>query len=85
MDISKAEQRVLHLLAQGGRVLVEKDERNRIIHATCVTREGWHSPGLDLALFRKLRRRGYIASSGGAPYRITRLGTRRVRSQPDNR
>ncbi|MCA1241437.1 YjhX family toxin [Stappia stellulata] len=85
MDISKAEQRVLHLLAQGGRVLVEKDARNRIIHATCVTREGWHSPGLDLALFKKLRRRRYIASKNGGPYRVTRLGLRRVRAQPDNR
>ncbi|SDU19383.1 YjhX family toxin [Stappia sp. ES.058] len=85
MDISKAEQRVLHLLAQGGHVLVEKNERNRITVASCVTREGWRSPGLDLTVFRKLKRRRYIASSQGGPYQITRLGLRRVRAQPDNR
>ena len=31
MDISKPEQRVLHLLAQGGRIDFEKDERGRIV------------------------------------------------------
>ncbi|WP_029057488.1 YjhX family toxin [Stappia stellulata] len=85
MDISKAEQRVLHLLAQGGHLRVEKDERNRVAIATCVTRDGWRAPGLDIALFRKLKRRRYIASSRSGPYRITRLGLKRVRSQPDNR
>jgi len=85
MDISKAEQRVLHLLAQGGVVRVEKDATGRIVETHCMTREGWRAPGLDLALFRKLKRRRMIASQGGGPYRITRLGLIRVRGQPDNR
>ena len=85
MDISKAEQRVLHLLAQGGCVRVEKDDRGRINTLHCITRDGWRAPGLDLALFRKLKRRRFISSRGGGPYGITRLGLMRVRAQPDNR
>ncbi len=82
MDISKPEQRVLHLLAQGGRIDVEKDEGGRSID---ITRDGWAWSGCSLALFAKLRRRRYIASHSSGPYRITRLGLKRVRSQPDNR
>jgi uncharacterized protein YjhX (UPF0386 family) len=85
MDISKPEQRVLHLLAQGGRIDFEKDERGRIIDITTVTRDGWAWSGCSLALFAKLRRRRYIASHSSGSYRITRLGLKRVRSQPDNR
>lgn len=85
MDISKAEQRVLHLLAQGGRIVVEKDDRGRIIENRTVTRDGWYWSGCNLALFKKLKRRGYIGSRGGGPYHITQLGLRRVRAQLDNR
>lgn len=84
MDISRNEQRILHLLAQGGRIEVEK-ERKRIAAVACLTRDGWHYPGLDLELFRKLRRKKAVASSGGGPYRITRHGLELVRSELDNR
>lgn len=85
MDISRAEQRILHLMAQGGRIDVEKNDHGRILDLNCVTRDGWHYPGLDLALFRKLKRKRAIRSRNGAPYRITRRGLELVRSQPDNR
>jgi uncharacterized protein YjhX (UPF0386 family) len=85
MDISRAEQRILHLLAQGGRIDIEKDETKTIVAVTCVTREGWRAGGLDIALFRKLKRRRCIASSGGRPYRITQRGLELVRSQLNNR
>lgn len=85
MDISRAEQRILHILAQGGLILVEKDGRGRIAELACVTRDGWHFPGLDLRLFRKIKRRRAIASANGGPYRITRRGLELVRAQPDNR
>jgi uncharacterized protein YjhX (UPF0386 family) len=81
MDISRAEQRILHLLAQGGRIEVEK----KIDAVRAFTREGWLLPGVDLVLFRKLKRKGAIASSGGGPYRITRRGLALVRSELDNR
>jgi len=85
MDISRAEQRILHLLAQGGRIDIEKDETKTIVAVACVTREGWRAGGLDITLFRKLKRRGCIASSGGRPYRITQRGLELVRSQLNNR
>jgi uncharacterized protein YjhX (UPF0386 family) len=84
MDISREEQRVLHALAQGGRIEPERAAR-RITAVAGFTRDGWRMPGLDLALFRRLKRRRAIASSGGGPYRITRRGLALVRSQPDNR
>ena len=84
MDISRAEQRILHLLAQGGRIDIEKDDNRKIIAVACITRDGWRASGLDLDLFRKLKRRRCIASSGGRPYRITQRGLVLVRSQLDN-
>ena len=75
MDISRTEQRVLHLLAQGGRIEIEKNEKKRIASVKCLTREGWHYPGVDLDLFRKLKRKKAVSSSGGGPYRITGAGS----------
>lgn len=84
MDISRAEQRVLHLLAQGGSIHHRRQD-GHIIEALCITRDGACLSGMSLSLFARLKRRGYITSSGGGPYRISRLGLARVRSQPDNR
>lgn len=84
MDISRSEQRVLHLLAQGGRIEIEKQDK-RIADVVCLTRDGWRCPGVDLSLFRKLKRKKAVASSCGGPYRITRKGLELVRSQLDNR
>ncbi|GMB81452.1 YjhX family toxin [Shinella zoogloeoides] len=85
MDISRAEQRILHLLAQGGRIDIEKDgDTRKIVTVACITRDGWRASGLDLELFRKLKRRRCIASSGGRPYRITQRGLELVRAQQDN-
>jgi len=85
MDITRAEQRILHLLAQGGWIVVEKDEKGRIEAAHCHTRDNWRHAGFDIGLFRRLRRRAAIASSKGGPYRITRRGLALVRSRLDNR
>ena len=85
MDISRIEQRILHLLAQGGRIEIEKNDRKRISGAKCFTRDGWQYPGFDLELFRKLKRRKAVASVEGGPYRVTRRGLELVRSELDNR
>ena len=85
MDISRAEQRILHLLAQGGRIEIERDDRRKIETVICINRDGWQLPGLDPILFRRLKRKRAIASKGGAPYRITRRGLTLVRSEHDNR
>ncbi len=85
MNISKAEQRTLHVLARGGAVVVEKNEAGKIIEVNCVTREGWTLHDCNLGVFRRLKRRRLIASSGGGPYRITQQGRRNVRAELDNR
>ena len=85
MDISKAEQRVLHLLAQGGHIRLEKDDDGSILNYETITRDGWYWSGCNQHLFRKLKRRRLIASKNSGPYRITQLGLRRVRAQLDNR
>ncbi|MGH6617273.1 YjhX family toxin [Sphingomonas sp.] len=86
MNISKYEQRVLHALAQGGRIVHRWDDADkRIVAIDCFTREGHRLADCSLALFRRLRRRALIASMGGQPYRITRLGLAAVRAQLDNR
>ena len=85
MNVSKYEQRVLHALAQGGRITYEKDERGKIIEVMCVTRDGWVLSDCTLSIFQKLRKRGLIASQASQPYQITREGLGAVRSQLDNR
>lgn len=85
MDISRAEQRILHLLAQGGRIDVVRDDGGSIAELLCVSRDGWLYSDFDIRLFRKLKRKRAIASSKGRPYRITMRGLALVRSQADNR
>lgn len=85
MDISRAEQRILHLLAQGGRIEIERGDNRKIDRVICINRDGWRAPGLDLFLFRKLKRRRAIASKQGRPYQITRRGLELVRPEFNNR
>jgi len=85
MNISRAEQRVLHVLALGGEIRHFRDDKGRITEALCHTREGMVLSDLTLPLFQRLRRRKLIASKEGGPYRISLLGRRSVRAQLDNR
>lgn len=86
MDISRAEQRILHLLAQGGWIeILRIDDTRKIADLNFFNRDGWRSPGLTIELFRKLKAKRAIASTGGRPYRITRRGLALVRAEPDNR
>lgn len=84
MDITRTEQRILHLLAQGGWI-EHNHAKAKITQVKCFSRDGWLYPGLDLDLFRKLKRLKAISSSKGRPYRITERGLELVRSQLDNR
>lgn len=82
MNISRTEQRVLHVLALGGRIDHSRNS-TKIDEIHCVTRDGLILSDCTLPVFQRLRRR-LIASSGGGPYLITRLGRLSVRAQPDN-
>lgn len=84
MNISKYEQRVLHALAQGGRIAHEQT-RGKVTEILCFTRDGMILSDCDMTLFQRLRRRRLIESRSGAPYRISRRGREAVRAQPDNR
>jgi hypothetical protein len=85
MNVSKYEQRVLHALAQGGSIIHRFNEMGRIIEVDCMNRDGWRLDDCTISVFQKLRRKRLVASTGGAPYRITREGLRAVRAQLDNR
>ena len=85
MNISKHEQRVLHVLAQGGAIRFDRAENGMVHTVSCITRDGFVLTDCTLPVFERLRRRRLIRSRGGQPYRITRDGLARVRAQLDNR
>lgn len=84
MNISRNEQRALHVLALGSLILHERGNGPKIIAVTCVTREGMILTDCDLAVFNRLRRKGLIESRFGSPYRISKRGRLSVRAQLDN-
>jgi len=85
MNISRSEQRVLHVLALGGRIDHKRNGKGKIDEVMCITRDGLILTDCTQAIFQRLRRKRLIGSEGGGPYRITRLGRLSVRAQVDNR
>ena len=85
MNISRREQRVLHVLAQGGCIRHERAGNGRIHDVHCFTREGYRLADCTLEVFQKLRRKRLVESKASAPYRISEKGRRSVRAQLDNR
>ncbi|MGO4682946.1 YjhX family toxin [Hyphomicrobium sp. 2TAF46] len=84
MNISRSEQRALHVLALGGRILHKRGDSPKITAVTCVTREGMILADCDLTIFNRLRRKRLIESRSGSPYRISKRGLITVRAQLDN-
>ena len=85
MNISRAEQRTLHALAQGGAIVLERDANGRILKADCFTRDGFQLTDCTHSVWKKLKTKGLIHSLNGGPYRVNREGLARMRSQLDNR
>ncbi|KKB82858.1 hypothetical protein VW29_14990 [Devosia limi DSM 17137] len=76
MNISKREHRVLTALAQGGRIMLLRDDNRKLLNAELYNRDGWLMTNCDLSMFKQLKAKKAIASTGGKPYRITRDGIR---------
>ena len=85
MNISKYEQRALHVLAQGGAIHHERSENGKVRNITCFTRDGLVLTDCTFEVFQRLKKRRFIQSRNGQPYRTTRKGITAVRSQANNR
>lgn len=85
MNISKHEQRVLHVLALGGAIHHEGGENGKIRVVICYTRDGHVLADCTLDVFQRLKKRRLIRSSNGRPYRASRVGIEAVRSQLNQR
>ena len=84
MNISKQEQRALHVLALGGRILHNRDNGPKVTSVTCVTREGMILADFGLETFNRLRRRRLISSQAGSPYFISKHNRLSIQTQTDN-
>ncbi|WP_366140598.1 YjhX family toxin [uncultured Tateyamaria sp.] len=75
----------MHVLALGGAIHHERHDNGKIRSITCFTREGHVLTDCTLDVFLRLKRRRFIRSQNGRPYRVSRKGIEAVRAQLNQR
>ncbi|WP_458576073.1 YjhX family toxin [Aliamphritea spongicola] len=74
MNISKQEQRVLHILALGGSIRYLRKESGKVHEITCYTREGNILSNCTIDTFHRLKRKKLINSKKASPTALQSLG-----------
>ena len=59
MNISKVEQRVLHVLAQGGSIHHERDDLGKLKKVICFTRDGHVLSDCTIDIFKRLKKKAF--------------------------
>ncbi|WP_299611061.1 YjhX family toxin [uncultured Tateyamaria sp.] len=85
MNISKREQHILHELALGGSIQHARGENGKVRDITPYTRNGHCLLDYTMPVFLCLKKRRFIRSTNGSPYRASRAGIKAVRAQLNQR